>query len=143
MSARSVAFQELAPDYDIKCIRLIHPKTFEKFYVRLFFPTPLPLTGRSPESKKIHPHRSLGRSGRRHSTAGGRNVSRQYVSHFDRNTDHVRAPGISAEDERSERRRRQGDSTRIRPTRVSPYTTIEFMTFWSRDWRCVKCIPGS
>lgn len=36
--------------------------------------------------RKIHPHRSLARSARRHSTAGGRDVSRQYVSHFDRNT---------------------------------------------------------
>jgi len=97
--------------------------------------TPPRLPALPLQLKKIHPHRSLGRSGRRHSTAGGRDVSRQYVSHSDRNTDHVRAPGISAEDERSAGRRRQGDPTGIRPTRVRSCTTIELLTFWSHDWR--------
>jgi len=60
---------------------------FEAFYLSSF-PDSLSIShGHSSELKNIHPHRSLGRSGRRHSTAGGRNVSRQYVSHFDRNTD--------------------------------------------------------
>lgn len=36
----------------------------------------------------------------------------------------------------------QGNPTGIRPTRVSTCTTIEFMTFWSHDWRCVERIPS-
>lgn len=43
-----------------------------------------------PRPRKNHPHQSLARSARRHSTAGGRDVSRQYVSHFDRNTHGIR-----------------------------------------------------
>jgi len=80
--------------------------------------------GRSSELKKIHPHRSLGRSGRRHSTAGGRNVSRQYVSHFDRNTDR----GHQTSTRRTRGRGGGVQAGRLYRNSVSPYM-IEFMTF--------------
>lgn len=120
---------------------------FMEFYLT-FFSTLYPsLTAAlSSELKKIHPHRSLGRrAGRRHSTAGGRNVSRQYVSHFDRNTDrgHQASARWEGPEVAGEGTREQDDPTGIRPTRVSPCTTIEFMTFWSHDCRCVEHIPSS
>ena len=113
---------------------------FEAFYLSSF-PDFLSIShGHSSELKNIHPHRSLGRSGRRHSTAGGRDVSRQYVSHFDRNTD---CGHQTSTQRRLRGEYRQDDPTGIRPTRVLSCTTIEFMTFWSHDWRCVERCPSS
>lgn len=80
---------------------------FEKFFPFRSLPGSLagsPPSHDSAELKKIHPHRSLGRSGRRHSTAGGRNVSRQYVSHFDRNTSTTSEHQVSARRTRGRRR---------------------------------------
>lgn len=64
--------------------------------LRFLFPPRAPRRS-ACRSRKIHPHRSLARSDRRHSTAGGRDVSRQYVSHFDRNTPAWPSPGGNRE----------------------------------------------